>query len=54
MESQSFSQDFTSLLPNLTLEEKVTLLSGQDFSLIAGLPQHGIPPIKVRFASIPI
>ncbi|KAF4986352.1 hypothetical protein FGRMN_10879 [Fusarium graminum] len=43
----STNGDFRSLLPDLTLQEKVTLLSGQDFSTIAGVPRLGIPPIRV-------
>ncbi|KAF4968523.1 hypothetical protein FSARC_4090 [Fusarium sarcochroum] len=39
--------DFCSLLPKLTLQEKITLLSGQDFSTVAGVPRLGIPPIRV-------
>ncbi|GJC87303.1 beta-glucosidase [Colletotrichum liriopes] len=40
-------RDFRSLLSELTLEEKVTLLSGRDFSTAAGVPRLNIPPIKV-------
>ncbi|OHW97258.1 thermostable beta-glucosidase b [Colletotrichum incanum] len=40
-------RDFKSLLPELTLEEKVALLSGRDFSTAAGVPRLNIPPIKV-------
>lgn len=39
--------DFKSLLPQLTLSEKVTLLSGRDFSNAAGISRLNIPPIKV-------
>ncbi|KAM0278336.1 hypothetical protein ACHAO9_012195 [Fusarium lateritium] len=39
--------DFCSLLPKLTLQEKITLLSGKDFSTVAGVPRLGIPPIRV-------
>ncbi|KAK6844157.1 hypothetical protein PG995_014267 [Apiospora arundinis] len=38
---------FASLLPELTLEEKVALLSGRDFSTAAGVDRLGIPPIRV-------
>ena len=38
---------FASLLPELTLEEKVALLSGRDFSTAAGVTRLGIPPIRV-------
>ncbi|OLN96828.1 putative beta-glucosidase I 2 [Colletotrichum chlorophyti] len=40
-------RDFTSLLPELTLEEKIALLSGRDFSTAAGVARLEIPPIKV-------
>ncbi|KAF5672022.1 thermostable beta-glucosidase b [Fusarium heterosporum] len=43
----STNEDYCSLLPELTLREKITLLSGQDFSTIAGVPRLGIPPIRV-------
>ncbi|KAM0345704.1 hypothetical protein ACHAPU_006359 [Fusarium lateritium] len=43
----SIDEDFCSLLPGLTLREKVTLLSGRDFSTIAGVPRLGVPPIRV-------
>ncbi|KAG5660802.1 hypothetical protein KAF25_002445 [Fusarium avenaceum] len=39
--------DYCSLLPQLTLREKITLLSGRDFSTIAGVPRLDIPPIRV-------
>lgn len=39
--------DFVSLLPQLTLEEKCTLLSGKDFSTAAGVPRLGIPHVRV-------
>lgn len=39
--------DFQSLLPELTLEEKVSLLSGRDFHAAAGIDRLGIPPMKV-------
>lgn len=38
---------YINLLDKLTLEEKVTLLSGCDFSTIAGVDRLGIPPIRV-------
>lgn len=38
---------FASLLSSLTLEEKVSLLSGRDFSTAAGVSRLGIPPIRV-------
>lgn len=47
MGSQVAEKDFKSLLTELTLEEKVTLLSGRDFSTAAGVARVGIPPIKV-------
>lgn len=40
--------DYQSLLPELTLDEKVTLLSGRDFSTAAGVDRLNIPPITVR------
>ncbi|KAL0932816.1 glycoside hydrolase family 3 domain protein [Colletotrichum truncatum] len=47
MGSQIDERDFTSLLPELTLEEKIALLSGRDFSTAAGVPRLNIPPIRV-------
>ncbi|GKT46123.1 putative beta-glucosidase I [Colletotrichum spaethianum] len=47
MGSQVDDRDFRSLLPELSLEEKVALLSGRDFSTAAGVPRLNIPPIKV-------
>ncbi|WQF89903.1 Putative glycoside hydrolase, family 3, glycoside hydrolase family 3 domain, immunoglobulin [Colletotrichum destructivum] len=47
MTSQVEDRDFTSLLSELTLDEKITLLSGRDFSTAAGVPRLNIPPIKV-------
>lgn len=38
---------YASLLGQLTIEEKITLLSGCDFSTIAGIPRLDIPPIRV-------
>ncbi|CEI65540.1 Beta-glucosidase [Fusarium venenatum] len=43
----SIDGDFCSLLPELTVREKITLLSGQDFSTIAGVSRLSIPPIRV-------
>ncbi|OHE97153.1 thermostable beta-glucosidase B [Colletotrichum orchidophilum] len=47
MGSQVDDRDFTALLPELTLEEKITLLSGRDFSTAAGVARLNIPPIRV-------
>ncbi|KAJ4304478.1 hypothetical protein N0V90_000004 [Kalmusia sp. IMI 367209] len=38
---------YTSLLPSLTLEEKISLLSGCDFSTTPGVPRLSIPHIRV-------
>lgn len=38
---------FTDLLAELTLDEKVTLLSGRDFTHAAGVVRLGIPPLRV-------
>jgi hypothetical protein len=35
-------------LKQLTVEEKVTLLTGRDFSSLAAVPRLNIPPIKVN------
>ncbi|KAJ4007754.1 hypothetical protein NW766_009557 [Fusarium irregulare] len=43
----STDDDFCSLLSKLTIQEKITLLSGQDFSTIAGVSRLNIPPIRV-------
>lgn len=45
--SQPLPSSYTSLLPSLTLREKITLLSGCDFSTAAGIPRLNIPPIRV-------
>ncbi|EUC40256.1 glycoside hydrolase family 3 protein [Bipolaris oryzae ATCC 44560] len=42
-----YSSHFASLLSELTLEEKVTLISGRDFSAVAGVARLGIPPLRV-------
>ncbi|KAI8163757.1 Beta-glucosidase [Colletotrichum sp. SAR 10_70] len=47
MGSQVDERDFTALLSELTLEEKVALLSGRDFSTAAGVARLNIPPIRV-------
>jgi hypothetical protein len=44
---QADETDFCSLLTQLSLEEKVTLLSGRDFVTAAGVARIGIPPLKV-------
>jgi hypothetical protein len=38
---------FAALLSQLTLEEKVTLLSGRKFNTTPEIPRLGIPQIKV-------
>jgi beta-glucosidase len=38
---------FVGLLPELTLEEKLTLLSSRDFSMAAGVARLGMLPIRV-------
>ncbi len=40
-------QSFAALLPKLTLQEKVALLSGNSFNTTPGIPRLGIPQIKV-------
>jgi hypothetical protein len=40
---------FTALLSKLTLEEKISLLSGNSFNTTPGIPRVDIPQIKVRF-----
>ncbi|KPI39357.1 putative beta-glucosidase I [Cyphellophora attinorum] len=47
MGSASEPVDFVSLLPQLTLEEKCTLLSGKDFSTAEGVTRLGIPHVRV-------
>lgn len=45
-------RDFTSQLGDLTLEEKVGLLSGaHGFSTAGGVDRLGIPPLRVRLPS---
>ncbi|KAF4282489.1 hypothetical protein KXX16_000019 [Aspergillus fumigatus] len=43
----SVQPNFTSLLPQLTLEEKVGLLSGTDFVHSSGVSRLNIPPLKL-------
>jgi beta-glucosidase len=40
-------KSFTALLPELTLQEKVSLLSGNTFNTTPGVSRLGIPQIKV-------
>lgn len=40
-------QDLQALVDGLTLQEQVTLLSGQDFWSVAPLPDHGIGSLRV-------
>lgn len=47
----SVQPNFTSLLPQLTLEEKVGLLSGTDFVHSSGVSRLNIPPLKVYESS---
>ena len=42
---------FESLLPQLTLEEKVSLLSGDGFHSTPGVSRLNIPPVHVRACS---
>jgi hypothetical protein len=44
--------DYTTLLGELTLEEKIKLLSGMHFSAGGGAERVGIPPLHVSFFSI--
>ncbi len=46
--------DYTTLLAELTLEEKVKLLSGKDFSSAGGAERLGIPPIQVGHSLSPV
>ena len=39
--------DLTQLVDSLTLQEQVSLLSGQDFWSVAPLPDHGIGSLRV-------
>jgi beta-glucosidase len=39
---------YKDLLPFLSLEEKVSLLSGVSFTSTAGVIRHGIPSLKVN------
>jgi beta-glucosidase len=41
--------DFASVLPALTLEEKISLLSGCNFNTAAGVARLEIPALKVSF-----
>ena len=40
-------QSFAALLSKLTLQEKISLLSGNTFNTTPGVPRLGIPQIKV-------
>ena len=42
------SEAILDTLQQLAVEEKVTLLSGRDFSSLAAVPRLNIPSIKVR------
>ncbi len=42
------TQSYAALLPELTLQEKVSLLSGNSFNTTPSIPRLGIPQIKVR------
>ncbi len=42
--------DYTTLLGELTLEEKIKLLSGIHFSAGGGAERFGIPPLHVSFS----
>lgn len=53
MGSKVDDRDFTALLPELTLEEKIALLSGCDFSTAAGVARLNIPPTKVSLPRDP-
>lgn len=39
--------DFQTLIGDLSLEEKISLLSGRDFVSTPGVLRVGIPPLKV-------
>jgi hypothetical protein len=41
------SQRMLELVQELSVEEKVALLAGRDFSSLAAIPRLGIPSIKV-------
>ena len=41
------NRDLDALVDQLSLQEQVTLLSGQDFWSVAPLPQHGIGRLRV-------
>jgi len=41
-------QSYAALLSELTLEEKISLLSGNTFNTTPSIPRLGIPQIKVR------
>jgi beta-glucosidase len=49
MASTSDEGSFTALISKLTLEEKISLLSGNSFNTTPGIPRLGIPQIKVHF-----
>lgn len=43
----SISQEMLDLVEQLSVEEKVALLAGRDFSSLAAIPHLGIPSITV-------
>lgn len=45
------SQGMLDLVQQLSVEDKVTLLAGRDFSSLAAIPRLGIPSIKVYTAT---
>lgn len=43
----NISEEIKCLLKQMTIEEKVGILSGADFVLMAGVPRLNIPALKV-------
>jgi hypothetical protein len=49
---QTKNVSFTSLIDQLTLEEKVSLLAGRDFASTTGVERLNIPSLKVTATSV--
>lgn len=45
--NSDISEEIRSLLKQMTVEEKVAIISGADFVSVAGVPRLNIPALKV-------
>ena len=53
-EVEVVSPSFNWSVEDLTLEEKLDMLSGMNFTSTNGIPRVGIPPLKVRVLFQPL